>query len=175
MSTCFIHVQHLHFYPVAEYNLSKLVVDSAHIQPSLPGSYTQVSFSATDHLWSNGKVHGWWGEETNTIKINLKACAKDWNTGFYFESLRMLRLSHTSSTTLSSSVNHWYFRMPVLSARTLRVTRWFTGTHMETGCPTMTISEKTNPVRFSVVIRSHFPILTSIYTYVFMLRFGVER
>lgn len=55
--------------------------------------------------------------------------------------LEMCGSPHTSDTTFSSSVNHWKPRIPVPSARTLRVSVWFTGTHADTGCRTMTMSE----------------------------------
>lgn len=50
LQTCFVNVQHLHFYPVTEDIVSKFVIHSAHIQLSLSCSYTQVCFSATSNL-----------------------------------------------------------------------------------------------------------------------------
>lgn len=50
MHTWFTDVQHLHFNPVAEHKISRVVIHSAHVELSLFRCDSQVCFSATGHL-----------------------------------------------------------------------------------------------------------------------------
>lgn len=50
MHTLFTNVQHLHFNPVAEHKITRVVIHSAHIELSLFRCDSQVCFSATGHL-----------------------------------------------------------------------------------------------------------------------------